>query len=236
MALVPVLALAGCGRDDDSFVILAASSLTDTGAQLADAFAQDEADDEATLDFAGSNVLVTQVVEGRRADVLLTADAASMQRAVDADAVVGQPVVFARNRLTIVVPTGNPAGIVGLDDLSDSDHVVAICGPDVPCGRLTTDLLDTTGVEITAATLDPSVRSVLTRVQAGSVDAGIVYVTDARAAGSSVDTIELPVGTSGTTPYLAAAVAPSTQAMEFVTFLLSDRAQQILAGAGFEQP
>ncbi len=237
IGLLLALLAGGCGTTDPDFSLLAASSLTEVAPQLTDAYHREQGELDIVHDFAGSNSLATQIIEGRRADVLLTADEASMARAVDAGAITGDPVVFARNRLVIVVPPGNPAGVTTLSDLADPDLLVAICAPDVPCGDLTARAAADQGVVIRADTLDPSVRSVLTRVQSESVDAGVVYVTDARAAAGSVETLALPGGGPTGAPYLAAAVDGSDpDATGFVDWLTTEPAQAILGAAGFEQP
>lgn len=226
--------LAGCGADGSATRVLAASSLTDVAPALVLAH---DPDLDVEFDFAGSNALVTQATEGRAADLLLTADAASMDRAVSAGVVRGDPVTFARNRLTLVVPRSNPGGVASLADLADPDLLVALCAPAVPCGQLTEAVLEDAGMAVTADSRDPSVRAVLTRVRTGAVDAGIVYVTDGLAAAEDVLTIDLPGESMPSTPYLAAVLTdarPGTE--ELLAFLTTDEAQAILAAAGFERP
>src|SRR5699024_11800475 len=87
-------------------------------------------------------------------------------------------VVFAVNTLQIAVPEGNPAEVTDLEDLADDDVTVALCAEEVPCGAATTTAMEGTGTRITPATYEDDVRAVLTKVELGEVDAGLVYTTD----------------------------------------------------------
>ena len=111
--------------------VLAASSLTDVLPEIGQAFTR--AHPEATMrySFAGSQELVAQVETGVPADVLVLAGTSSLSTLGKN---VGDPVVFARNRLTIIVPSGNPAAVRTLTDLADPDVKVALAGPEVPAG------------------------------------------------------------------------------------------------------
>lgn len=229
-----VLVAAGsCGDDPDaaerrSLTVFAASSLTDVFGDIAAAFEAAHPGVDVTLQFAGSSRLATQINAGASADVFAAADERTATQ-VDAR----QVTVFARNRPAIAVPPDNPAGVTGLDSLTDRDLVLALCAPDVPCGALAEQV---GGPELVAAadTREPNVRGVLTKVLLGEVDAGVVYITDLTAAGDAVTGIDIDHPAS--TAYPVALLSESPEAADFVAFVLSPPAQELLAGAGFEAP
>ena len=224
-------AACGGGRDTGeprSVTVFAAASLTDVFTDIATAFEATHPDVKVTLQFAGSSRLATQINAGAPADVFAAADerTAAQVRA-------GEVTVFARNRLAIAVPPDNPAGVTGLDSLTDSHMVVALCAPDVPCGALAEQV---GGPELVAAadTREPNVRGVLTKVLLGEVDAGVVYLTDVAVAGDAVRGFAIDHAAS--TAYPLALLSDSPEAAAFVDFVLSPQAQDLLAAAGFEAP
>ncbi|MXZ31686.1 MAG: molybdate ABC transporter substrate-binding protein [Acidimicrobiia bacterium] len=232
-ACTALLAVVGCVGDGDpaaagrrGVTVFAASSLTDVFGDIAAAFEAARPDVEVTLQFAGSSRLATQINAGAPADVFASADARTAAR-VDAQRVT----VFARNRLAVAVPPGNPADVNGLASLTDRELVLAICAPEVPCGTLT-ERVGGPGLVAAADTREPGVRGVLTKVLLGEVDAGMVYVTDVLAAGDAVAGI--PIDHPASTPYSLALLSDSPEAAAFVDFVLSPTAQELLAAAGFE--
>jgi molybdate transport system substrate-binding protein len=247
VALALLAATAACGPSDGggeeppeaaptTVRVLAAASLTEAFGAVADAF--EEADDgvEVELSFGGSPALVTQLAAGAPADVLATADEESMQRAVEAGDVAA-PVVFARNRLTVVVEPGNPRGIATVEDLARDDVLLVLCAPAVPCGRLAIRALEAAGVRATPRSQEENVKAVLSKVTLGEADAGLVYETDVRAAGATVQALPiLPSDADLTTPYpiaVAREAEASRAAAEFVAFVRSDAGQRVLADHGF---
>lgn len=243
-AVLAASALSACGADDTPtdtaaapVTVLAAASLTDVFTDL------DEADDAVTarFSFGSSTTLAEQAAEGAPGDILATADRAAMDLAIAKHAVTATPVEFASNRLVMVVPADNPAGITGLADLAKADWVR--CADDVPCGRLALKVLGTpaNASDLGAAepaSLEPDVRSVLARVTAGEADAGLVYVTDAVAAGDAVKVIELPGADTMPTSYWVAPLAEGNQqrAQSWITALTSTEGTRLLTEAGFDRP
>lgn len=234
-ALGAVLAAAvSCGGENGpaagrrNVTVFAASSLTDVFGDIAVAFEAAHPGVDVTLQFAGSARLATQINAGAPADVFA---AAGEPAAAQVNARRVQ--TFARNRLAIATPPDNPAGVTGLDSLSRSDVLLALCAPEVPCGALAAQVGGESLVGA-ADSLEPSVRSVLTKVLLGEVDAGVVYVTDVLAAGTDVTavTVEHPAST----PYPLALLSDSPDAAAFADFVLSRQAQGLLASAGFEAP
>nr|WP_297425716.1 molybdate ABC transporter substrate-binding protein [uncultured Actinotalea sp.] len=231
------------GRDgvtdapQDRLVVLAAASLTDVLPPVVAAF-EAEQGVAVTVSLAGSAELVAQLLAGAPVDVIVTASEAAMAPALDAGAVT-EVTPLARNRPVVVVPAGNPGRVTSLADLADPALLVALCAPQVPCGAAAQAYLDAQGVTAAADTLDGDVRAVLTRVRLGEVDAGIVYRTDALAAGDAVETVPGPdVAAAGTTYLVAVPVdAPRPRtAAAFVDHLQSPATREVLADAGFAAP
>lgn len=248
------LLLAGCGTNEGSqsggpetsankqraaVTVLAAASLTDVFGQLEPAFEEANPGADLQFSFGGSSDLAQQIVNGAPADVFASANTKQMTVVSDAGLVDGQPQVFATNVLTIVVPPGNPKGIKAFADLARPDVTEVVCAPQVPCGSATEKIEQSTGVQLSPASEEPDVRSVLSKVAAGEADAGLVYVTDARGAQGQVEQIDFPEAKDALNEYPIAALkdAPQAQlARAFVDFILSPEGQQALSSAGFGKP
>jgi molybdate transport system substrate-binding protein len=243
-ALVLVLPLAACGGGDDGaaggerparLTVLAAASLTDVFDRLAAPF-EEEHDAEVTFSFGSSTDLAEQVADGAPGDVLATADSTSMGLAEDAG-VTGDVETFATNVLTIVVPQGNPAGITTLDNLAGATWVR--CADEVPCGKVALAVLDANGITAEPASLEEDVRATLDKVVSGEADAGLVYATDAVAAGDDVEAIAIPGAEEQLTSYYATTLDQSEDAAlaaDWVAWVTSDEGQAILEDAGFGSP
>ncbi len=239
MVLVVTLALTACSGEGDKtrLVVLAASSLTDAFTDLEATYEASHPDVDVVLSFDSSSVLAAQVIAGAPADVLATADEATMASVAEQDLLAGAPVVFARNTLVLVTPSDNPAGIQDVGDLERSDVQLAVCVPEAPCGEATERLLGLAGVDASPVTEEDNVRSVLTKVTIGQVDVGIVYVSDAQAAGDAVATVPIPDSDQVLNVDPIAVVAASEhrdEAQDWVDLVLSDQGQQTLASYGFQ--
>ncbi len=220
-------------------LVFAAASLTDAFGELAAAFETAHPGVAVTLNFAASSALREQIVAGAPADVFASASTSDMDQLDDAGAVAGEVQAFARNRMTIAVPAGNPAGITGLGDFATSDLLIGLCAAEVPCGKYGARALESAGITPSVDTYEPDVRSLLTKIAAGELDAGIVYVTDVAAGGGEVDAVALPEenAVEATYPIAVLADAPNPEAAaEFTAFVLSAQGQEILAGFGFLAP
>jgi len=233
------LLCAGCGAGSSdgtaTLRVLAASSLSGSFDELADTF---EATHEGvTVDaiYDSSATLATQVSEGAPADVLATADLDTLQKVVDAGDAT-EPDTFAGNTAVLVTPVDNPAGITSVADLDDKGVTFVVCVDTAPCGKVGAALLESNGIQAQPASYEDNVKAVLEKVTAGEVDAGIVYVTDAKAAADRVTTIVIPGAADEVTGYGIAVVEQSADtelAQEFVDLVLSDEGQQVLRLAGF---
>lgn len=240
-ALALLVSATACGDDDDAssqdkLTVLAASSLTEAFGELERTYEQDH-DVDVEISYDSSSILASQVVEGAPADVLATADEPTMQTVVDEDLTDGDPTVFATNTLTIVTPPDNPAGIQGIEDLAEPGVKFAVCVPEAPCGDASQRLLDLNKVDADPATEEENVKSVLTKVTLGEVDAGLVYVSDAQAAGDDVTTVDAAsssevVNSDPITVLTDAGDAEAAQ--DWVDLVLSDEGQRVLKSYGFE--
>jgi molybdate transport system substrate-binding protein len=247
LAAAALLAVAGCGSGTGAttppapsghLTVFAAASLQQSFTAIGRAFEAAHAGSTVTFSFGPSSGLATQIVQGAPADVFAAASPATMQQVVDAKA-AADPRTFAANVLEIAVPPGNPATIRSLADLARPAVKVALCQPQVPCGTLAREVLGNAKITVTPATLETDVKAVLTKVQLGEVDAGLVYVTDVAAAGRKVQGITIPPAVDAATRYpiavLTAAANPSLAA-DFVGYVLSPAGQAELRKAGFAAP
>lgn len=225
--------------DDHSLAVFAAASLSDAFEELAAGFEAAHPGVTVTLNFAASSALREQILAGAPADVFASASTADMTQLVEAEAVHGKPSVFARNRITIAVPAGNPAGITGLEDFADPALLIGLCAEEVPCGRYGRQALDAAGISPSLDSNEPDVRALLTKLEAGELDAGIVYVTDVAASGGAVEGIAIPdaYAVEATYPVAVLTGAPNPEvAAAFVSFVLSAEGREVLAGFGFLAP
>ncbi|MFF2849641.1 molybdate ABC transporter substrate-binding protein [Streptomyces sp. NPDC058001] len=252
--LVP---LAACGSSDDAkkdtgsgketgsssssapdakLTVLAAASLTDVFKTAKTAYEKKYPGTTLTFSFAGSQELAAQVKQGAPADALVTADTKTMD-GLKGD--TGTPAIVAKNRLVIATGEGNPKKIENLKDLADTELKVVLAAPEVPVGRYSRQVLDAQKITVKPVSEEPNVRAVLSKVELGEADAGIVYKTDAESAPDKVDAITIPDAENAIAEYPAATLNESKNkaaAAQFVAWLTTPEAQKILQQAGFQQP
>ncbi len=220
-------------------LISAASSLADAFAEIGSAFETAHPNVTVRLNLAGSSRLAVQILEGAPADVFAAAAAASMERVAAGGELSGEARVFARNRLQIIVPRGNPAGVTGLTDFGREALLIGLCAEPVPCGSLARTVLARAGVVPSLDSNEPDARALLTKVELGELDAAISYVTDVAAAHGAVDGVDIPQIDDVLSAYPIAALrgAPNARAARaFIDFVLSPGGQTILARHGFAAP
>jgi molybdate transport system substrate-binding protein len=222
-----------------SLSVFGAASLTAAFKATAAAFEASHTGTTVALNFAGSPTLVQQIKEGAPADVFASADEANMQKLVEAGLVAGTPQVFARNLLQIVVAKGNPKHIAGLADLTQPGLIVVLCGETVPAGRYALEAFKKAGVTPPAGSRELDVKAVVTKVSLGEADAGVVYVTDVRAASATVEGVGIATDKNVLARYPIAVLRDAKHlegARSFVDFVLSDPGKKILGDFGFLSP
>jgi molybdate transport system substrate-binding protein len=221
-----------------TITVFAAASLTGAFTQIGKQFQAAHAGDTVKFSFGPSSGLAAQITSGAPADVFASAAPANMQQVVSAgDA--SSPHNFARNTMEVAVPPDNPAKVKSVKNLAKKSVKVALCQPQVPCGAVAAEVFKNAAITVRPVTLQPDVKSVLSQVELGNVDAGMVYVTDVMAAGSKVKGVPIPAGENASTLYPIASVSSSkhkSEAQAFVAYVLSPAGQKVLKAAGFESP
>jgi molybdate transport system substrate-binding protein len=247
--LVPsvILALAGCvpggsaeGAGSRELIVSAAASLTDAFTDIGTAFEGTEQGVTVAFNFGPSDGLAGQINEGAPVDVFASASPTWMDSVQDEGPGVSGRTDFARNKLAIVVPADNPAGIENLNDLTEDAVQLVLAAEGVPVGDYAREVLVNAGISDAAlanvVSNEEDVRAVLTKVLSGDADAGIVYVTDVTAdVADQVSLIEIPDDVNVIATYPIAVVTGSEEAdlaQRFVDFVLGD-GQQTLAEYGF---
>ena len=233
-----LLLLSSCstsGTDSNEVVIFAASSLTESFRALASGYEEVSPECRIIFHFAGSQMLATHLLEGARADLFASADRRQMDR-VREGGLADRPVPFATNRLVMIVPAGNPAGLDRVEDLARPGLRVVLGGESVPVGAYSRSALKRLGlldrVEENVVSREEIVKGVLGKVLLGEADGGIVYATDLTpAVEDRVEAIELPPAGAVKAVYYIALLedAPSRSGAEgFLRFLRSPEGWSIL--------
>jgi molybdate transport system substrate-binding protein len=220
-----------------SITVFAAASLTEAFEQLGETFQQANPSATVRFSFGSSSGLARQIQQGAPADVFASASGTNMQQVVDAKA-AGAPRTFAQNTMQIAVPPSNPAGIATVADLARPAVKVALCAAEVPCGTVAREVFRKAGVSVTPVTEEVDVKATLSKVLLGEVDAGVVYVSDVKAAGGEVTGIPIPDDVNAGTSYPIATLTGSGNAVlaqAFVDHVLSAEGGAVLAAAGFDQ-
>lgn len=223
----------------ETVTVFAAASLSDAFRTIGQEFAAAHPGTTVDFNFAGSSTLARQIVEGAPADVFAAADDENMRKVVDAGDVAGAPRPFARNRLTIIVPRGNPKQVTGLADLARPGMTISLAAPGVPVGRYAAEAFAKASTPVPDASREADVKAVVTRVAMGEADAGVVYVTDVAAAGEAVAAVPIPQAQNVVASYPIARLAGASNAAAaggFIAFVLSPAGQRVLARAGFLPP
>src|SRR5215213_9340564 len=253
-ALLPVLF--GCGGSggteggggESALTVFAASSLTDAFGELKDNFEEENSGTEVRLNFAGSSTLLTQLEQGAPADVFASADEAKMDAAIR-DGLAEAPQTFARNRLTVIVAAGNPAGIESYRDLARPGITLVLAQDEVPVAQYAKESLTKANavygsdfserVLSNVASREADVKAAANRVAVGDADATIVYASDATLdLRERVEVIEIPEELNVVASYPIAftedAQSPEL-AQGWVELVLSDEGQRVMEKWGFDR-
>lgn len=250
LAIALAASLLGCGSSagPDRLVVYAASSLTDAFQAAAGPFADLSGSPAVAFNFGASSQLAIQLMDGAPADIFASANEQQMALVKDAGLLLQPPVAFASNRLVLIVPADNPAGIHSLEDLGRPGVRIVTAVPGVPVRVYTDRFLEQLAADRQGAALrqayrrnvvseEANVRQTTAKVALGEADAAIVYASDARSdLASQLQTISLPQADSIRPLYYVALLRGSrnpAQGQAFIQFLLGDRGQQVLRSSGF---
>jgi len=252
LVLALVISLLGCQKElprkgpvaKHDVTIFAAASLREAFTELAHTLESTHEGAHVVLSFAGSQALRAQIEQGAPADVFASADERHMKALVTAQKVAA-PRVFANNELVVVVARAKAATLRTLADLPQAERIV-VGAPEVPVGTYTTQMLDKAGnalgkdfrgrVEANIVSREPDVRQVLAKVSLGEADAGIVYRTDALAAGDKVAVLTIPTEYNVVASYPIAVTSGTKQgelARAFVDLVVSAEGARVLKQRGF---
>jgi molybdate transport system substrate-binding protein len=245
---------AACGTSSAGAVhtttltVLAAASLNRVFPTLATEFSGTHPDVRVRFSFAGTDALVVQIEQGSPADLFAGASARYGDQLLE-ERLVEAPRAFATNRLVLILPVSNPASISTPQDLARPGIKLVIGASIDPIGSYTRKVLANLdrvyGPSYSPAVLsnivsnEDNVEGVLTKVRLGEADAGFVYVTDAKAAGDAVRSLQLPERAQAIATYPIAVIKTSAHrdlARQFESFVLSPEAQRTLVAAGFGPP
>lgn len=254
LVLLPVLALGltACGGSSSSakpgssssrsrvtgtITVFAAASLKEAFTTIGGQFERTHPGTTVRFSFGASSDLSVQITQGAPADVFASASPKNMAQVIKTGDASG-PKTFVKNVMEIAVPPGNPKHISSVADLAKPGVKVALCQPQVPCGAVAGKVFTNAKVTVKPATLEVDVKSALAKVELNEVDAGVVYVTDVRAAGAKVKGIIIPAAVNASTEYPIAPLRHSRNsaaARAFAAYVLSPAGQQVLGAAGFER-
>jgi molybdate transport system substrate-binding protein len=230
---IVALALPSASGAGGSFTVFAAASLTEVLLKI---------DKTPRYSFAGSDQLALQVRQGAPADVFASASPKHTQLLYH-DGLVRRPVTFATNKLVVIVPKSNPAGVDSAYDLRRSGVKVVIGDQSVPIGSYTRQLLDTLGIKDAVmhnvVSQETDAKGIVAKVALGEADAGFVYVTDAKPVASKVQKVFMPAWAQPPIRYqvtMVSSTARRVEARSFVRKLLSKRGRLLLKRAGFGLP
>ena len=232
VAAVAGTAAARPGKTSAGLTVLAASSLTDVFPKI---------DSGNKYSFGGSDALAAQIQQGAPADVFAAASPKYPEQLFQKGLVL-KPVVFATNRLVVITPASDPAGIGKVFDLCKSGVKVIVGDKAVPIGSYTRQMLTNLGLQCVLQNVvsnEQNVRDILTKISLGEADAGFVYITDAKTVPGKVKTFALPGWAQPHVRYEIAVLKSSSKqaaAAAFIKTVLSKAGQKRLAAAGFGAP
>ncbi len=238
----------GSQSGSTTLTVLAAASLNWVFPKIAAEFSKTHPDVSVRFSFAGTDALLAQIDQGSPGDVFAGASS-RYGRQLFQERLVERPRAFATNRLVVIVPPANPAGIASPRDLAKPGIKLVVGAEAVPVGTYTRKALanldDLYGPSYFQSVLanvvsnEDNVEGVLTKVRLGEADAGFAYVTDAKAVGGSIRSIQLPAEAQAVATYPIAVIGSSGHrgaARRFETFVLSPAGQRLLSNAGFGPP
>jgi molybdate transport system substrate-binding protein len=245
IALALTLSLSACATDradgaSEELLVFAAASLTESFREIGSAFEERHDGVTVTFNFGPSDGLATQIISEGIADVFASASA----RWMDAVELEGPGVTerrdFATNRLVVIVPAGNQAGIDDIHDLARPGVKLVLATEDVPAGTYARDALANADIaaeaERNVVSNEEDVKGVVQKIVLGEADAGIVFVTDVTATiRDQVETVAVPEDINVIATYPIAIIRGTEHlplARDFVAFVLGP-GQELLERHGF---
>jgi molybdate transport system substrate-binding protein len=229
-------------------IVFAAASLTDAFTEIGEAFEAANPEASVEFNFQGSSALRTQIEEGAPSDVFASANIPHMDTLEEAD-LAGDSEIFVHNSLVIITPSDNPAGVESLADLQNNGLKLVLAAPEVPVGGYAREMFEkanavpeygtgfSAAVEGNVVSNESNVKQVVTKVQLGEADAGVVYGSDVTPdVAPELETIQVPDDLNVIADYPIATLTDSENAEgaeAFVAFVQSDEGQEILAKWGF---
>lgn len=256
IAFVLLLPLAGCGSAAMSganqpvkLTVFAAASLQGAFSEIGRAYEQAHSNVRVTFNFAGSDALAAQILQGAPADLFASANTRQMDVVVKGGDIAGGGIkTFAHNRLVLIYPAANPAHIQTLQDIARPGVKVDLAAAAVPVGQYALDFLGKAsadpafGASYKASVLknvvsyETDVKAVLTKVALGEADAGIVYTTDAATETDKIGAVAIPDPLNTIATYPIGVVNTSKQtamARSLLDYIVSPQGQATLAKYGF---
>ena len=246
--ILAVAALFGCAEKEEKtgrkteLTVLAAASLTEACNEIEGIYESENSNIDLVFSYGGSGALQTQIEEGAPADVFFSAAKKQMNALLDEELVDKDTVnELLENKIVLITPEGNPAGVKGFDDvISDSVGVIALGEPSsVPVGQYSEEIFDHLGILDAVnrkASYASDVKQVLSWVEARNADCGVVYSTDANC-GEGISVIcEAPENSHSRVIYPAGLVSSSKnkeEAKAFLSFLESGECGDIFEKYGF---
>lgn len=254
LLLIPLFA--ACNRAADpndrqslapQLIVFAAASLNGPFQEIGAAFSEQNPGATVVFNFGGSSQLAAQLLEGAQADVFASANERQMQVAIEGGEIApAAPQIFASNRLTLITPANNPAGIVALEDLNRPGILLVLAQPGVPIRQYSDEIVANLGPEFSHAfyanlvSEEENVRRIVSKIALGEADAGLVYTSDVTPdIAGRVQQIPIPDEQNVVVLYPIAPLTDAPQpelAEAFIQFVLSDAGQGILARWGFGPP
>lgn len=247
VALLAILAHDGA-TPARTVTVFAAASLTEAFTELGRALERRVPGVSVRFNFAGSQQLVAQLEQGAAGDVFAPADRGWMAAAAAAGLIEGEPAVFARNRLVVLVPAANPGAIERLQDLARPGLKLVLAGPSVPAGKYSREAFDKLAAApgfpagfarsalANVASEEENVKAVVTKVQLGEADAGVAYRSDITpAVAPRVRVIEIPEERNVLAEYPIAVLRGATEpagARAFVELVLGPEGRRVLGRHG----
>ena len=251
--LAPLVLCAGLAQAqtraaEPELTVFAAASLTGAFQEIGGMFEQAHPGTRVRFNFAGSQQLATQLEQGAIADVFASADQRWMDYAAEKDLLAGEARLFAHNRLVVIVPSTNPARIGRLQDLAKRGVKLVVAAEAVPVGAYTRQSLAKLAqapdfpadydrrVLANVVSQEENVKAVVTKVQLGEADAGVVYASDAMGSvARHLRVFPIPDEQNVIADYpiaaLKGATAPSA-AKDFIGLVLAPEGQAVLQRFG----